>query len=270
MCFGVGCCVTSALCCAGAACCKCLCLPAKMAGVAAKNYAKVGYVFFQVGMIVLSVIAYYLWIWLADSSVADFAGFGCSDLNDGACAGASTIIRMSFVLACFHLLMLLVTLPRNKCAAMIHDGFWGLKFLLVLAGFIASMWIENDPFFNGYMTFSKWVSTFFLTYQAILVLIMAYVLNAKLVSNAIAEGGNIGSCSGIILIITFIVFLGGDITWIVFQYMRFGGDGCGRNVTIITLTTVVGLFTLVIVLFRPRPDASVLTSSIVMAYFLYL
>ena len=241
-----------------------------MAGVAAKNYAKVGYVFFQVGMIVLSVIAYYLWIWLADSSVADFAGFGCSDLNDGACAGASTIIRMSFVLACFHLLMLLVTLPRNKCAAMIHDGFWGFKFLLVLAGFIASMWIENDPFFNGYMTFSKWVSTFFLTYQAILVLIMAYVLNAKLVDNARAEGDNICSCSGIILLITFIVFLGGDITWIVFQYMRFGGDECGRNVTIITLTTVVGLFTLVIVLFRPRPDASVLTSSIVMAYFLYL
>ena len=39
LCFG-------AICCAGAACCECICLPMKLFGVAAKNFSKIGYVFF--------------------------------------------------------------------------------------------------------------------------------------------------------------------------------------------------------------------------------
>ncbi len=78
------------------------------------------------------------------------------------------------------------------------------------------MWIPNDPVMNGYMTFSKWVSIVFLTYQAALILIMAYILNDALVSNVQNEGDNAFSCSGIILIAIFLCFLGGDITWIVF------------------------------------------------------
>ena len=103
-----------------------------------------------------------------------------------------------------------------------------------------------------------------------LILILAYVVNAKLIDNVNQEGGSVFTCSGIILLVIFFSFLGGNITWFVFQYKRFGGDGCGTNVTFITITLVIGILTHVIVLFRPRPDASVLTSSIVLAYFLYL
>ena len=37
---------TSMICCAGATCCSCMCLPIKAFGVAAKNFSKVGYVMF--------------------------------------------------------------------------------------------------------------------------------------------------------------------------------------------------------------------------------
>ena len=58
-----------------------MCVPAKLAGVAAKNYARVGYVVFQISMIITAVCCYYFWVWFADSDIADFAGFGCEDIG---------------------------------------------------------------------------------------------------------------------------------------------------------------------------------------------
>ena len=141
-----------------------MCLPAKLAGVAAKNFAKVGYVVFQISMFVLTIIMMYIWKWIADSDAADWFGFGCSDIGGGACAGASALVRMSFIMAIFHVLILCITFARNECAAVIHDGYWGFKFLLVLGGFIGSLWIPNDPVMEGYMVFSKWISVIFLIY----------------------------------------------------------------------------------------------------------
>ena len=41
------CCAGAAVCCASQAICNCLCLPCKKAGVANRNFAKIGYTFFQ-------------------------------------------------------------------------------------------------------------------------------------------------------------------------------------------------------------------------------
>jgi len=135
-------------------------------------------------MMLVAILGYYIWTWATDNDVADFAGVGCNDIGDGSsCAMSSTVVRMSFTLAIFHLIMLLAILPRGKCSAMLHDGFFSLKFLLVVGGFIGTLWIPNDPVMNGYMEMSKWVSIMFLSYQAILILIMAYVINNTLVDN---------------------------------------------------------------------------------------
>ena len=45
-----------ALCCAGAACCNLMCAPARALGIASKNYAKMGYVMFQILWIIITVI----------------------------------------------------------------------------------------------------------------------------------------------------------------------------------------------------------------------
>ena len=74
MCLGL--CVGSALCCAGSACCKCLCFPAKAAGIAAKNFAKIGYVVFSVGWLILTICLTYLFNWMFDWS-GDIFNFDC-------------------------------------------------------------------------------------------------------------------------------------------------------------------------------------------------
>ena len=154
---------------------------------------------------------------------------------------------------------------------MFHDGCWGIKILIMLGLTTASLWIPNDPVIVGYMKFSRWISIAFLTYQAILMLVVAYTLNSQLVQNAMDEGGNaFTSCSGIILLSLFIVLTLGNITWVVAQFMIFGGSGCTGNNIQMSLTLVLGIFMHVIVLFRTRKDASVLTSALVLSYNLYL
>ena len=162
MCLGM--CITSALCCAGAVCCNCLCWPAKMAGVAAKNFAKIGYVVFSISMIILTIILMYFFNWVFGWS--DWFGFECpEELGGGsACAGASALIRTSWALAIFHIIMLIVTALRNNCAAAFHDGCWGIKFLMTFGILVASLWIPNDPVMNGYLEFARIVSVIFLMY----------------------------------------------------------------------------------------------------------
>ena len=268
MCLGL--CIGSALCCAGAACCKCLCLPAKLAGVAAKNFAKIGYVVFSVSMLLLTICLMYLFNWLFDWT--DSFGFDCPDASGGgtACTGASALIRMSWSLAIFHLIMLIITSLRSDFAAAFHDGCWGTKFIITSGIMIGSLWIPNDPVLNGYLYFARIVSVFFLVYQALLILVVAYTLNDLLVSNVERDGGSAFSCSGIVLIVIFVLTTGGNITWLVFSYIEFGGEGCGANVTFLIITTILGFLMYVIVIFRTRTDASMLTSSIVWSYHLYL
>ena len=54
----MGCCIGSALCCAGRACCSCLCAPCRAIGVHSKNYTKVGYAMFQLFWIVLALFLF--------------------------------------------------------------------------------------------------------------------------------------------------------------------------------------------------------------------
>jgi hypothetical protein len=102
--------------------------------------------------------------------------------------------------------MVLTILPRGDAAAQWHDGCWGTKSLIVFAGFVASQWLPNDPFFEGYMQMARVVSLLFLIYQAILMLIVAMVINSALVN-----GCGIPVLLGLTALIT-----GGNITWVVF------------------------------------------------------
>jgi hypothetical protein len=188
-----------------------------------------------------------------------------SESGDGsACMGTSAIIRMTFVLACFHLLVLLIILARNSCAAMFHDGFWLLKFLFVLVFFIGSTWIPIE-FFQGYMSFARVVSIFFLIYQALLMLVVSYKINSTLVGNY-EHGGS--RCSAIILLVLTGIITAGNITFAVFQYIWY--YSCAYNDVIISITNIAGVAFYILVFMRTRQDASILTSSIVFSYCLYL
>jgi len=99
-------------------------------------------------------------------------------------------------------------------------------------------------------------------------LVVAYTLNSLLVNNVNEDGGNVFSCSGIILMALFGILTIGNITWIVYQFIIFGG--CGSNITLMVITTILGVAMYGIVLLRTRNDASLLTSALVLTYNLYL
>ena len=174
---------------------------------------------------------------------------------------------MSFVLACFHGIVLCVILARNTAASIFHDGCWGTKFLIVFGAFVGSMWIDNS-FFQGYMQFSRIISIVFLLIQAMLMLVVAYQLNEVLVGNYEHENTDGLGCSGIIVIIITALVTIGNIVWLVFQFIWF--SGCSTNNVIITITVVASVASYAVVFFRTREDASLLTSSIVVAYLCYL
>ena len=68
-------CATAACCCAGEACCACLCLPFKMLGVAGKNFSKIGYVMFQILWILVAFLILYIGNWVV--SWGSFIGINC-------------------------------------------------------------------------------------------------------------------------------------------------------------------------------------------------
>lgn len=96
-------------------------------------------------------------------------------------------------------------------------------------------------------------------------LVVAYKINEALVSNYERDRGG---CSGIILIVLTAIFTGISITWLVYQYIWYGG--CGYNNVIISITIVAGVAFFVIVFLKTREDASILTSSLVLLYITYL
>ena len=268
MCFGS--CLGMACCCAGSVCCSLLCTPCRAAGVAGKNFAKIGYVVFQLVWIGFTILMMYLMRHAIDYT--EYIGLDCPNESGGskACAGASAIVRLSLALAIFHAVMFGITCLRNNGAAMFHDGCWLAKSLIVLGLTTALLWVPNDPVIIGYMKFARWISIAFLTYQAILMLVVAYTLNATLVNNVAQDGGDAFSCSGIILMSLFGLLTIGNIVWIIYQFKLFGGEGCGGNITLMIITVLLGCVMYGIVILRTRKDASVLTSALVLSYCLYL
>ena len=141
---GALCCAGQAACCAGQMCCSCLCGLCAKAGVPSKNFSKLGYVFFQLSWMVIAIV-----MLLAKGLVDYFpSSLQCPTEAGGGsfCFGPSAIVRISFALAVFHVVIFFIILFRSTMAAIVHDGCWGVKYLLVLAMFIGSLWIPNDFF----------------------------------------------------------------------------------------------------------------------------
>lgn len=119
--------------------------------------------------------------WLVSWGLTD--GIDCpSQSGDGsACFSASGLVRMSWSLAIFQLLILVICLFKNDTAAVIHDGWWTLKFLIVAILFGTSFFIPNSPVIDYYLKGARYVSVGYLKYQAMHILVLAYVINNSLV-----------------------------------------------------------------------------------------
>ena len=62
------------------------------------------------------------------------------------CVGPSAIYRMSLSILCLFMLMMVISLCRNRLAMVINEGLFCVKYLVVSALFIGFLWIRNNVF----------------------------------------------------------------------------------------------------------------------------
>ena len=156
MCLGLAC---SAVCCMGSAFCSCCCAGIRACGVPLKNFPKVAYVVTDILVMILAVVLMYTMRPLFE----DTDWLECNEASGGGsgCFGTSAVLRASFVLFCYHILILILICPRGHCSSVLHDGFFTLKTFLILAAYVASFWIPYE-FFQGWAEFCRVGSVLYL------------------------------------------------------------------------------------------------------------
>lgn len=190
----------------------------------------------------------------------------CNEQSGGgsACFGTAAVLRMSFVLFLFHTLIIITLLPRLMCSSAIHDGFWCLKFLLVIGAYIGVFWIPNT-FYYGWAYFARVAAGLYLILQVALLLITAFTLNEKLVKGY-EESGSLISVVALVGLTSIFTF--GTLAFIVMQFIWF--KGCGGTIAIVVVTLVAIVIFFVLNLLKTRNDASIFTASFISSYIAYL
>ena len=178
MCLGALC---SAVCCFGQCCCGCLCKGLSACGVPAKNFPKVAYLVTDLIFMAISVLVLYTMRPLFE----EYDWMECNEDSGGGdhCLGTSAVMRASFILFLYHILILICLIPRAHCSSYIHDGFFLFKFLLIFGGYVGTFWISND-FFAGWAEFCRGGSILYLIIQAYFLLNFAYLWYDKM-ANAV-------------------------------------------------------------------------------------
>ncbi len=219
--------------------------------------------FFSMIWVVIAILI----MFFAPEVMDPFDGYiDCPDNapNSDVCYGISTMYRISFLLGCFHVVMLFFGLcPAHDGIRTFHDGCWLFKFGLILIALVATFFIHND-FFKGYGYLSQVVSIFYLIYQVIALVSFAYLANDRLVAKY-SEGSN---CVGVLLILFTVIIYSGSLTLLGMMFYWF--DDCDTNLGIIISTLVAGVLAFILVLIKTRQDASIFTTSMVFLYTVYI
>jgi len=161
--------------------CTCCCGGCAKVGVHQKNWPKVTYVINDVFMMLISFILMYTLRPLADKYPDHFT---CNETAGGGanCFGVSSVLRMSFALFCYHIIILLTLIPRAQCSSLLHDGLWPIKFLIILALFILAFFIPHAFFLYFWNWLCRIGSAIFLVIQSYFLLDMAYKWNEQLIA----------------------------------------------------------------------------------------
>lgn len=97
------------------------------------------------------------------------------------CSFIASPLRMSFALTLFHILILLILIPRARCCGAIHDGFWIIKVPIIIGTFIGAWFIKREVFVV-WGQICRAGSIIYLFIQAYFLMNIAYTWNDKLLS----------------------------------------------------------------------------------------
>lgn len=228
-----------------------------------KKDVKMGY-----GLLILFFSSFLMLILYFGSRYLHFAGKFINCPNDeslDSCLGLSSVYRLSFVLAIFHLIVLLCCLTRDSFAKIVNEGLWGFKLILILAGFIGMLFVSNN-FFEPYAKSSMYISGIFLFVQAVC-LIDAFYLWAQFWAKKYDDGNN---CYGCLLIFTSLLMYSVAGYFIFSGFKHFWISGCIGNITILIFAVIFTLAFVVLIVLKFHPNGSIITSGAISIFGVYL
>nr|CAD7590028.1 unnamed protein product [Timema genevievae] len=210
-----------------------------------------------------------------------FCGSGGSHLTDSitidcqSAVGYLAVYRMCFALSCFFFLMALIMVgvkssrdPRGG----IQNGFWAIKYLLVIGGIIGAFFIPEGSFGPTWMYFGMIGGFLFILIQLILIVDFAHSWAERWVSNY-EESESKGWYAALLLCSLLNYALA--ITGIVLLYVYFTlPNDCALNKFFISfnliLCAIVSVVSILPSVQEGQPRSGLLQSSVVTLYVVYL
>lgn len=196
--------------------------------------------------------------------------FDCSSA-----VGYLAVYRICFVLTCFFCLMALIMIgvrsskdPRSG----IQNGFWALKFLIVIGGVVGSFFIPEGSFGPTWMYFGMIGGFLYIIIQLILIVDFAHSWAERWVGNYEDSGSKMWYVA--LLLATFINYAV-TITGISLLYVYFTlPDDCALNKFFISfnliLVVIISVVSVLPSVQESQPRSGLLQSSVVGLYVMYL
>lgn len=189
--------------------------------------------------------------------------------------GYLAVYRICFALACFFLLMSVITIGVRSSRdprAPIQNGFWGIKFLLVAGVAFAAMFIPAGAFGPTWMWIGLIGGLIFILVQLVLVIDFAHTWSETWVQNHEESDGRGWFCA--LLSATFVQYcLSATAIVMLFIYYTKSGD-CGLNKFFISINLIlcVGVSVLSVwpTVQEHLPKSGLLQSAMVTLYTIYL
>uniref|UniRef100_A0A3Q0T4U9 Serine incorporator 5 n=1 Tax=Amphilophus citrinellus TaxID=61819 RepID=A0A3Q0T4U9_AMPCI len=182
---GPPCCVQSLACCCGSAACSCCCKCCPK--IKQSTGTRIMYAFYFLLVTVLCVIMMSPTVEQALKDNIPFYSELCEKVNAGenckTLVGYSAVYKVCFGMACFFLFFCIFTIRVNNstgCRAAIHNGFWLLKFIVLVACCAGGFFLPNEATFLEVWRYIGAVGGFiFLLIQLMMLVEFAHRWNAN-------------------------------------------------------------------------------------------
>lgn len=190
-------------------------------------------------------------------------------------AGRLAVYRICFGMAAFFFLFMILNLgvsSSKDCRGGLNNGFWGLKFLMLVALWVAAFFIPRGAF-GLVMLYIGFVGAFlFILIQLILLIDFAHTWNEIWTSNA-EEGSN--KAWYCVLFSFMFVFYALALTGFILSYVFFTeASGCHLNKFLISFNFIMCIVLSVISILpkiqEVQPKSGLLQASIISLYASYL
>ncbi|XP_077990097.1 serine incorporator 1-like isoform X2 [Glandiceps talaboti] len=281
----LGCLATQVACCFGSAACSLCC--AACPSCKNSTASRIGYaVLLLLGVVVACImltpvvrdllmgIPYFCTApdetsWIHDGTIV--SPEACNLLS-----GYSAVYRICFGYACFFFLMMMIMIyvkSSKDPRAGIQNGFWGFKFLIIVAIIVAAFFIpDSQAFEEAWMIIGLIGAFIFIIIQLVLLIDFAHTWNESWVEKM--EDGNSKGWYFALLFFTIIFYLI-SITGIVLFYIYYTEPhACTLNKFFISFNMILCIIISVVSILpkiqEAQPRSGLLQASVITLYVVYL